>query len=212
MRTLILMASLFFSLGISAQKDAKAKTILDRSSETYANSGDMTVSFTMSVKDVNSSMTSFDGEIRIKNEKFHFSTPDAETWFDGKTQWALMKQYKEVNVSEPSGSDIQAINPSAIFNIYKKGCDYKLNGEKTDIKNRRVYEVELIPQGKSEMTRIVLQINKADQIPVFFHIYYKNKFENLIFINKYTTKLNHPENLFVFDKSQHPDAEIIDLR
>ena len=203
---------LLFSLCSFAQKDAKAKDILDKASKAYEQAGDMSVYFTMDIKDQGSNAAKFDGQLHVKGTKLQLTTPEAETWFDGKTQWGYMKELQEVNISEPSEADMQSINPSMIFNLYKKGCNYKFNSEKTDNKNRSVYEIELLPQGKSEMTRIVAQINKTDYMPVYFHIFYKNKMENKIYINKYSTKQNHPDKLFSFDKSKYPDAEIIDLR
>ena len=204
---------LLFCLGSFAQKDAKAKDILDKASKAYEQTGDMSVYFTMDIIDRGSSASSkFDGQLHLKGTKLQLTTPEAETWFDGKTQWVYMKEMQEVNISEPSEADMQSINPSMIFNIYKKGCNYKFNSEKTDTKNRKVYEIELIPNVKNEMSRIIVQINKTDYMPVYFQIFYKNKMENKIYINKYSTKLNHPDKLFVFDKSKYPDAEIIDLR
>ncbi len=209
---IILSVTCLFSVSATAQKDSKAKDILDKSSASFSKAGDMTVYFTMNIKDPASKVTeSFDGEIRMKGNKFYLSTPDAEIWFDGKTQWSYMKGYQEVNISAPSADEAQAVNPASIFNIYKRGCNYKYISEKTDQKNRKVYEVELLPQ-KGDMKRIVLQINKADLIPVFFKIDYKNKIENLIYINKYQTQQNHPEYLFTFDKKKYPGAELNDLR
>ncbi len=209
----LLLLMLFSFQSSFAQKDAKARELLDKSSDAYANAGALSTYFTMNVKDPGSKITeSFDGTLNLKGTKFYLSTPDADTWFDGKTQWVYMKGAQEVNISEPSEKEIQAINPAIVFSIYKKGCNYKFVSEKTDIKNRKVYEIELIPQGKSEMTRIVMQINKTDYMPVFFHIYYKNKLENLIYVNKYSIKQNFSDTLFVFDKSKYPGTEIIDLR
>ncbi len=212
-RISILLTILFFSLSSFAQKDSKAKDILDKASKAYEQAGDMSVNFTMNINDPNSkTKESFDGQLYLKGTKLQLSTPDANTWFDGKTQWVYMKSTQEVNISEPSKEDVQSINPSIIFSIYKKGCNYKFNSEKTDIKNRSVYEIELLPQGKSEMTRIIVQINKTDYMPVYLQIFYKNKMENKIYINKYLTKQNHPDKLFSFDKSKYPDVETIDLR
>ncbi len=197
-----------------AQKDTKAKDLLDKSSAAFNQSGGLSVSFTLNIKDVPNNVTeSFDGSIALKENKFYISTPEMDTWFDGKTQWVYMKGPEEVNVSEPDANQVQALNPASILEMYKKGCNYKYLGEKTDIKMRKVQEVELIPQNKkAEMTRIVLQINSTDFMPVMFHIYYKNKIENVIYIQKYQVKQNHPDSMFQFDTKKYPKVEVIDLR
>jgi outer membrane lipoprotein-sorting protein len=76
---------------------------------------------------------------------------------------------------------------------------------------RKVQEVTLFPQ-KGEISQITVQINSADYFPVSFHLFYKNKIENIIYINKYQTKQHFSDSQFVFDGRQYPDAEIIDLR
>jgi outer membrane lipoprotein-sorting protein len=147
----------------------------------------------------------------MKGNKFKIDTPDKDIYFDGKTQWVYQKSYEEVNITQPSGEEIQALNPKLIFAVYKKNSHYKYVGTKTDTKMRKVQEVSIFPQ-KGEITQITMQINNADYFPVSFHIFYKNKIENIIYINKYQTKQNFSDSQFVFDSKQYPDAEIIDLR
>ncbi|MDR0680949.1 MAG: outer-membrane lipoprotein carrier protein LolA [Dysgonamonadaceae bacterium] len=215
----LLIAGCFFFLLTTvlpafAQKDAKAKEWLDKSSEVFGKTGALSVDFTINVKDVSNKISeSFDGNIEMKGAKFHLDVPEMETWFDGKTQWVLQKEWDEVNITEPAEQEVQTLNPAVIFSIYKKGCNYKYLGEKTDNRGKKAQEIELIPQDKkSEWTKIVIQINSNDFMPVKIHIFYKNKMENIIHINKYKKKLNLEDNVFVFDKKKYPNVEIIDLR
>jgi outer membrane lipoprotein-sorting protein len=202
------------ALPVFAQKDAKAKEWLDKSSGAFSKTGALLVDFTMNVKDVSNKVSeSFDGNIELKGAKFHLNVPEMETWFDGKTQWVLQKGWDEVNITEPAALEVQALNPAVIFSIYKKGCNYKYLGEKTDIKGKKAQEIELIPQEKkSEWSKIVIQISSNDFMPVKIHILYKNKMENIIYINKYKKNLNLEDSVFVFDKKKYPNVEIIDLR
>ena len=194
-----------------AQKDAKAKEWLDKSSAAFNKAGAMSIGFTLNIRDAYLS-ESFDGILDLKGNKFRLNTPDIEIWFDGKTQWMLQKGYDEVQVSEPSEQEAQVMNPAVIFNIYKKGCNYKYLGEKTE-KGRKVQEVEIIPQAKgSEMTRIVMQIGAVDSLPLKIHIFYKNKMENIIHINKYQKNTALTDSYFVFNSKNYPNVEIIDLR
>ncbi|MDR1436957.1 MAG: hypothetical protein LBI65_02445 [Candidatus Symbiothrix sp.] len=197
-----------------AQKDKKAGEILDQSSAAFSEAGNLSAGFTMNIKDTSAGQaTAYDGVIDIKDNRFHINTPDNEIWFNGKTQWVLQKSWEEVNISEPSGEEAQMLHPGTVFALYKKGAHYKYLGEKTDIKMRKVHEIELIPQNKKGgIVKIILQINASDRMPVLFHIYFAGQVENLIYIDKYQTKLNLSDSLFVFDAKKYPDAEIIDLR
>jgi len=207
-----LIACISFFTFATAQKDTKAKELLDKSSAALAQAGDMYAYFTLTIKDgINKTSQSFDGTIQMKGNKFKIDTPDRNIYFDGKTQWVYDKSYEEVSISEPTGEEIQALNPKLIFSVYKNNSNLKYVGTKTDIKMRKVQEVSIFPK-KGEITQINVQINNADYFPVMFHIFYKNKIENIIYINKYQTNQNFSDDLFVFDKKQFPNAEIIDLR
>ena len=67
------------------------------------------------------------GTILIKGKKFHATTPKAIVWFDGKTMWTYMKDNEEVNVSNPTEAQLQAINPYNFINLYKNGYTSTLN-------------------------------------------------------------------------------------
>jgi outer membrane lipoprotein-sorting protein len=213
-----LIAVLFltcFSTITFAQKDSKAKELLDKSSKAFLQSGDIKVSFTMNIKDITHNTTeSFDGQISLKGNKFFIEVPGRDIYFDGKTQWIYEKSYEEVNISEPKGQEIQALNPAFIFELYKRGCNYKYVGGKTDVKMRKVQEITLIPKDvkKSDIKRVDMQVNETDFMPVFFHVFFNKNYENIVYVNKYQANLDFPDSLFVFDAKKHPDAEIIDLR
>jgi outer membrane lipoprotein-sorting protein len=201
----------FFTFAL-AQKDAKANELLDKTSAVLSQPGDIYAYFTLNVIDqINNVRQSFDGSIQMKGNKFKIDTPDQDIYFDGKTQWYFQKLYEEVTITEPTKDEIQALNPKSLFSLYQKNSNYKYVGTKTDPKMRKVHEVTILPP-KGEITQITVHINDADNFPVMFHIFYKNKIENIIYINKYQTKQNFSDGLFVFDNKQFPDVEIIDLR
>ena len=208
--TLIICIS-FFTYA-TAQKDTKAREILDKSSAALTQAGDIYAYFSLNIKDgINKTSQSFDGTIQMKGNKFKIDTPDHNIYFDGKTQWFYEKATEEVTISKPTGDEIQALNPKSIFSIYKKNSNSQYVGVKTDIKMRKVQEVNISPQ-KGDITQITVQINSTDYFPVMFHIFYNNKIENIISINKYQTNQNFSDNLFVFDTKQHPNVSINDLR
>jgi outer membrane lipoprotein-sorting protein len=202
------------SASVFAQKDAKAKELLDKSSSAFKNAGEMSVLFTFNIKDESENIAqSFEGQISTKGDKFYIDTPDQDIYFDGKTQWVYNKSYDEVNISEPDKQEIQALNPISFFEIYKKDCDYTYIGEKTNTKMQKVQEVSIFPKNKKgDISRIDIQLNTTDFMPVSFRVFYKNEVENTIYIQKFQTKLSFPDSQFTFDAKSHPEAEIIDLR
>jgi outer membrane lipoprotein-sorting protein len=203
---------LLISGPVLAQKEKKAKEWLDRSAAAFRKAGALSIDFTLNARDVpNQTAESFDGRLELHGTKFHLNTPDTEIWFDGQTQWALLKAFDEIHISEPTAA--QALNPAAVLTLYQKDCDYQYLGEKTGDKGRKVQEVELIPRSKdSDMARIAMQIGAADAMPRKIHVVYKNKIESIIHINQYQPNPALTDRSFVFDPKKYPDAEIIDLR
>ena len=84
-----------------------AKDILEKVAAKLTNKSGVTASFKMESE----KMGTTTGTIAVKGKKFQASTPQAITWFDGKTQWTYLKSNDEVNVSTPTPQQLQAINP-----------------------------------------------------------------------------------------------------
>jgi outer membrane lipoprotein-sorting protein len=211
---IISLIGLFTATPAFAQKDAKAKELLDKTSAALGQSGGLSASFTVNINDgVNKIKQSFEGQIFVKGEKFYLDTPDQAVYFDGKTQWAYNKSVNEVNILEPQSQDVQTLNPVSVFDLYKTDCDYKYKGEKISIQKQKVQEVSLLLKNNKEGIRQVdIQIKPDDRMPVFFLIINKDKSEYRIYINKYQTKLNLSDSQFVFDTKKYPKAEVNDLR
>ena len=91
-------------LSVGAQAES-AKRILDKAAATVNNPGGVQAHFQMISKQFGTT----EGEIAVKGNKFHATTPDATIWFDGKTQWTYMKGNDEVNISNPTEAQLQAI-------------------------------------------------------------------------------------------------------
>lgn len=208
---LLILFIFVVSANIANAQDARA--ILDKASEAYNKAGGVTANFTLDIKDTKAKTTySYDGKAYMKGNKFKIEIPDAITWFDGKTQWVYVKDTEEVNISNPSGEELQGISPSALFNIYKTGFNLVYKGEKrANAKN--VLEVELTPIKKGrDITKIIVQIDKANNIFSTITAVDKSGLENILSIKKYQTGIELADTTFSFDKKNYPRAEIVDLR
>jgi len=211
---LLFVIGLFLTAPAFAQKDAKAKDILDKTSAMLNQSGGISAVYTININDeARNNKQSFEGQMFLNGAKFFFDTPDQTVYFDGKTQWVLNKSYEEVSILEPQPQDLKAMNPVLVFEMYKTDCDYKYKGEKTDIQKRKVHEISLFPKNKKEeIKQVDLQIIPTDFMPVFLQITYKDNIEFRIYITKYQTKLDLLDSQFVFDKNKYPQVYVNDLR
>jgi outer membrane lipoprotein-sorting protein len=201
---------LIFTSVISAQE---ARSILDKAAEAYNKAGGVTVDFTLDSKDIKAkTVYSYDGKAYMKKDKFKIEIPDAITWFDGVTQWVYVKDTEEVNITNPTGEELQGISPSMLFNIYKKGYNLSYKGEKR-IGGKIMQEVELAPQRKNaDITKILVQIDKTNNIFSKIILTDKAGMQNTLTIRNYRTGTNMPDSTFSFSRNDCPQAEIVDLR
>ena len=116
-----------------------AKQVLDKAAAAVSNKTGITASFTLKGGQMNTK-----GNISIKGQKFQITTSDVLIWFDGKTQWSYVKKNDEVNVSNPNGSQLQALNPYNFIYMYKKGYNSTLTKKGTN------YEVHLTATDKKK--------------------------------------------------------------
>ena len=187
-------------LSVGAQAES-AKRILDKAAATVSNPGGVQAHFQMISKQFGST----EGDIAVKGRKFHATTPDATIWFDGKTQWTYMKGNDEVNISNPTEAQLQAINPYNFINIYKKG--YKLEAKKVD----HFYDVHLITTDKNrKIQEMYIVVDETSYHPTHVKMKQQDKWSTIVISRLKTASLS--DNLFKFNSKDFPQAEIIDLR
>ena len=193
-----MIALLLMCAGVQAEN---AKRILDKAVATVSNPGGVKAHFQMISKQFGST----DGDIAIKGKKFHATTPDATIWFDGKTQWTYMKGNDEVNISNPTEAQLQAINPYNFIYLYKKG--FKLSAKEVN----NSYEVRLVPTKKEQkIQEMYIIVDKNSYHPTHVKMKQKDKWSTIIISLLKTATLS--DNLFQFNSKDFPKAEIIDLR
>lgn len=176
-----------------------AKAVLDKTAATVSNKGGAQAGFSINGQSMNAS-----GTIAIKGKKFHATTPQATIWFDGKTQWTYMKKNDEVNVANPTESQLAAINPYHFIYLYKNGYNSSME------KKGGNFVVTLKATGKKQIQEMVLTIGQKSYVPS--QIRYKTaKGWTTIDIRNFKAA-NLSDSMFRFNSKDFPKAEIIDLR
>ena len=193
----IIMVAALMSMGSFAQS---AKAVLDKAAATITAQSGVKANFKMTTANGSTS-----GTIAIKGKKFYATTPQAKVWFDGKTQWTYLKNNDEVNVSNPTEAQLQAINPYNFINIYKRGYTYTMNTAGSD------YVIHLMASNANrKIKELFISVNKKS---------YQPKQVKMLQGKKWTTfdinsikKENIPDSQFRFNAKDFPKAEVIDLR
>jgi len=157
------------------------------------------------------SKQTFDGTITVRDDKFALTTPDMLVWFDGKTQCTYLVGTDEVNISEPTGSELRTINPLFFLRDYKKDFRAVYVGESTSPSARAAYDVSLTPRKKDDVEKIDIQIEKTSHQPSRIVVTLTNGMRNIITINAIKACKPSDED-FTFPAGKYPNAEVIDLR
>lgn len=137
MKRFYLLGILFLLATVSAwpQQAAKAKKLLDQTTQVYQNAGGISIHFTGSQ----------DGKILLDGNRFYLECGGIKSWFDGRTQWSYVSQNDEVTVSNPTDEELQAINPYTWISMYQQGFNYQYGGQKS-LKGKNGEEVILTPK------------------------------------------------------------------
>ena len=177
-----------------------AKSVLDKAAATVSAKEGIRANFRMSGTHGHTN-----GSIAVKGRKFYATTPMATIWFDGKTQWTYMKNNDEVNISNPTEAQLQAINPYNFINLYKKGYNYTLNKSGND------YVVHLTAtNANAKIKEMFISINKNNYNPTQVKLLQGKKWT--IFDITDLKKQAVADSQFRFNSKDFPSAEVIDLR
>ena len=212
-KSIFTILTLLLAVGLFAQNSAESRKIIDKTYNDYISSEGIKLSFVLTT--IDSDGEEFDsqkGVASIKANKFHLEMNDMDVWFDGKTQWVLMKSIDEVNISNPSESELASISPLALLGMYKDGYLLKAPASKT-LNNKGVHLIEMTPiDATKEFKSINIYIEKVSGrlIQAFFTL--KNNMQTKIDITNYNDNYKFNDSDFIFDKSQYKYTEVIDLR
>ncbi|MGK2862039.1 MAG: LolA family protein [Chitinophagaceae bacterium] len=210
----VAMALMISCFAVTAQKnDAAAKQVLDAVSAKFKTFNSVQAGFAYKVEDAKGKpMSSKNGSVWMKGNKYKVSFGGQEIFSDGNTIWNYDKNSNEVTINNVDASG-SALTPQKLFtNFYDKDFLYLLNGEKK-IGGKTLQEIEMTPTDKSKpFHKVYLQVDKSAKT-----IYSTRVLENGG--NRYTytvsnMKTNSPlaDNQFTFDKNKYPGVEVVDLR
>jgi outer membrane lipoprotein-sorting protein len=213
MKKLILsLFSLFLAVSAFAQYDPKALQTLDAMSKKYKAipAFEANISYTMT-NETEKINEEFKGKITVKGDKFRLVLPEQEVINNGATIWTYLPEAKEVNIDnyDPNSEDI---NPSKIYEIYKKGFKYLYLQDKTE-GGVVCEEIDLVPEKKdAQYFKIKMLISKKDKSIQSWTMFDKggNRFKYTI--TKFTPNAKVEDSYFTFDPKKYPGVDVVDLR
>lgn len=196
---ILLILMIILPLQAFAQKDARAREVLEGMTAAYTKAEGTEIRFGGTME----------GMLALKGEMFVLDCAGIKSWFDGKTLWSYVEDSGEVNVSTPSPEEVQAINPYTMLGMYRNGFDYRYAGTKNR-NGRSCKEVVLTPETEQDIKSITVGVN-ASMEPAYIDIENRNGEKQSIEIKKYTVR-KLEDGFFRFNPKDYPGVEVIDLR
>lgn len=198
-RVALLLFSVCIILCSYAQSPAQARKILDKTASVVGRKGGASASF--AIKGKNGSMS---GTISIKGNKFKANASNAIVWFDGKTQWTYMKSSQEVNISNPTEAQQQAMNPYKFITLYKSGFDITMKNMASG------WQIHLVAQNKARSIKEMYITIGRNYQPKEVKMRQADGWTTINISNFKAANIS--DSAFRFNAKQFPNAEIIDLR
>lgn len=148
------------------------------------------------------------GTIAMQGNKFRVSSPEAKSWYDGKTQWSWSPVTGEVNITSPTADELQLTNPMAAVQHFKAAFNMK----KAKAKTANTYVIKLTPKKKDNIKTLWLYFDESTSLLRTARFEMNDKSVYTVKITNYKHK-SLPTSTFTFDKSQVPaGTEVVDLR
>ncbi|MCM1372281.1 MAG: outer-membrane lipoprotein carrier protein LolA [Bacteroides sp.] len=200
----------FTTVMVIAQNKLSPKEILDNTAERMQAKGGIRASFTTTTFIGTTPHETINGTLDMLGNKYVMTTPSMQTWFNGKDQWTLVPENKEVNLVTPTDEELQVSSPTAFLTLYKHG--FHLSSNKGMLRGHKIWDITLRPKKSGqEPSRIVISIDQETFTPMCLRIRNEGNWTRISI-----TDLNFNANLsdaqFQFQPQKYPDYEIIDMR
>lgn len=196
----------------SAQYDPKALEVLEAMSKKYKSITAFEANLTSTlVNEAANVKEEFKGKITVKGDKYRLELPEQQVYNNGTTVWTYLPGNKEVNIDnfDPKSDDL---NPSKIFDMYKKGFKYLRIGDITEA-GVACDEIDLVPEKKdAQYFKIKMLISKKDKSVQSWSMFDRSGNRYKYIITKFTPNVKVDDNFFAFDIKKFPGVEAIDLR
>jgi len=209
MKKLIMIAALVvFTLSGFAQNDKKATAILDEVSAKTKLYKTIKIDFTYAMDNSKEKIhDKFKGTLISKGDKYKLTAAGQDVISDGKTMWTYLKDANEVQINN-AGEDDDSFTPTKLLSGYSKDYKSKFIEEKG---NNQIIELYPLKKGKT-FTKVQLTIDKSKKQISKFVIYDRSGSTFSYIVDKFVADQAIADNVFTFNKAEHPGVEINDMR
>lgn len=199
-RTIITILTAIMTIVVFAQSPS---AMLDKCIAATNTAGGITANYSITTPDGTSN-----GVLAMQGNKFRIISPEAKSWYDGKTQWSWSPLTSEVNITTPTDSELQLTNPLAAAQHFKAAFNMK----RAKAKTANTYVIKLTPKKKDSIKTLWLYFDEKTSLLRTARFEMQDKSLYIIKITGYKHK-QLPASTFTFDKTMVPaGTQVVDLR
>jgi outer membrane lipoprotein-sorting protein len=209
MKKIIMIAILaVFAMTSFAQNDKKAAAILDEVTAKTKLYKTIKIEFTYAMDNAKEKIhDKFKGSLLSKGDKYKLTAAGQDVISDGKTMWTYLKEAKEVQINN-AGEDDESFTPTKLLSGYSKDYKSKFISEKG---NEQIIELYPLKKGKT-FSKVQLTIDKSKKQVSKFVIYDRSGSTFSYIVDKFVADQAIADNVFSFNKADHPGVEFNDMR
>lgn len=203
---------MLFATAASAQQDPQAAKILNAMSQKYKSMKAFKADFAQTLENSSAKVKeTMNGKVVVSGDKYRLGISGQEIISDGKTMYTYLKDANEVTITE-SDPEAEAMAPSRIFDMYKKGYKYSYVGPET--KDGVKYDViELSPEDrKNPIYKVRLYISQKDKTLKSWQMFRNNGNRYTYTISNFQANPALATDAFTFNKAKYKGVSVVDLR
>jgi len=199
-----------------AQQDPTSKKLLTDLSKKYQTYRTVGMTFTLKAIDqqqrvvVNQKGTLI---VSPKSNQYHITFDDQEMISDGKQQWHILKEEQEVQLTA-AGADEQreTITPANMLTFYDHGFKH-IMGASERVGGKTLNVIDLTPLDNTKpYFKIRLRVDKSLNQIYDLTVFDKSGTHYIYAIQNFTPNVKITNKTFIFDQSDYPNMEVVDLR
>lgn len=201
-RIAVLLLGLFSTILLASAAISSASSQLEKCADAFKKAASLKIDFVLGSGEQQVNM-----KMVISGSKFTLDGARMKLWYDGKTQWTYLTDYRELNINEPTNEELLEINPFTIVNNWQKHYTARRLEDKLPV-------VELVPR-KGMVTNIrkaVVTFDPKTNLPSKLVITLSDGRTMTAVVTNVSTGGAMKASDFVYDKAKYPASEVIDLR
>jgi outer membrane lipoprotein-sorting protein len=191
--------------------DKKSNEILDRLTKKTEAYPTIKAQFSYIMKNADAGIDEkTEGTLFVKGDKYRLLIAGQVVICDGITTWTYIKDADEVQINSVDKSE-ESITPNKLLTSYNK--DYKSKFVKEAFQyGTTVNIIDLTPLEGKTFSSVRVIIDKSKDQLLEITIFDKNGSTYSYIINKFEPDVPVNDSQFTFNKSEFPDADIVDMR